>query len=138
MYGFEPKLKSGVCARHPGARVASVVGRYYAMDRDQRWERVQEAYDLLTDGRAPFQAATALDALRDAYARGENDEFVKATAIVAAGGTPAQMKDGDVCVFMNFRADRARQLTCALTDPAFAGFPRAVVPALSVTVSSNW
>ena len=116
------------CADLKGARIASVVGRYYAMDRDQRWERVQQAYDLLTDARAPYQAASALDALRDAYARGENDEFVKATAIVPANVAPAQMKNGDVCVFMNFRADRARQMTRALTDPAFSGFKRARVP----------
>jgi 2,3-bisphosphoglycerate-independent phosphoglycerate mutase len=118
------------CAELKGGRIASVVGRYYAMDRDQRWERVQTAYDLLTAGKAEFQAANAVDALRDAYARGENDEFVKATAIVPAGGAPAQMKDGDVVVFMNFRADRARQMTRALTDPAFSGFARARTPKL--------
>ena len=119
------------CDALNGGRIASVVGRYYAMDRDQRWERVQEAYALLTDGHAPYQAASALDALRDAYARGENDEFVKATAIVPAGGAATPMKDGDVCVFMNFRADRARQMTRALTDPAFSGFARPRVPKLA-------
>ena len=66
----------------PGARIASIVGRYYAMDRDQRWERLAEAYDLLVDGRAPLHAPTAQAALAAAYARGENDEFVRATAIV--------------------------------------------------------
>ncbi|NBR27559.1 MAG: 2,3-bisphosphoglycerate-independent phosphoglycerate mutase [Betaproteobacteria bacterium] len=118
------------CDELKGGRIASVVGRYYAMDRDQRWERVQEAYDLLTAGKASFQAANAVDALRDAYARGENDEFVKATAIVPAGGAPAPIKDGDAVVFMNFRADRARQMTRALTDPAFSGFTRARTPKL--------
>ena len=118
------------CDELKGGRIASVVGRYYAMDRDQRWERVQEAYDLLTAGKAPFHAANAVDALRDAYARGENDEFVKATAIVPAGGAPAPIKDGDAVVFMNFRADRARQMTRALTDPAFSGFTRARTPKL--------
>ena len=108
-----------------GARIASIVGRYYAMDRDQRWDRVAQAYDLLVDGRAPYTAATAQAGLDAAYARGENDEFVKATAIVGSDGRPATMNDGDVVVFMNFRADRARQMTRALTDPAFAGFPRA-------------
>jgi 2,3-bisphosphoglycerate-independent phosphoglycerate mutase len=118
------------CADLKGGRIASVVGRYYAMDRDQRWERVQDAYDLLTTGKAQFQAADAVTALRDAYARGENDEFVKSTAIVPVGGKPAEMRDGDVVVFMNFRADRARQMTRALTDPGFSGFARARMPKL--------
>ena len=123
-----------VCARHPGARIASVVGRYYAMDRDQRWERVAPAYELVVDGRAPHVAASAQAALAAAYARGETDEFVQATAVVDAAGRPAAMADGDAVVFMNFRADRARQLTRALTDPAFAGFARARVPKLSAYV----
>jgi 2,3-bisphosphoglycerate-independent phosphoglycerate mutase len=118
------------CDELKGGRIASVVGRYYAMDRDQRWERVQEAYDLLTAGKSQYQSSNAVDALREAYARGENDEFVKATAIVPAGGDAAQMKDGDVVVFMNFRADRARQMTRALTEPAFSGFTRARTPKL--------
>ena len=122
---------AGQCAELKGGRIASVVGRYYAMDRDQRWERVQDAYDLLTTGKAAYQAASAVEALHNAYARGENDEFVKATSIVAAGASPASMKDGDVCIFMNFRADRARQMTRALTDPAFSGFTRERVPQLS-------
>ena len=122
------------CAAQPGARIASIVGRYYAMDRDQRWDRQQQAYDLVVDGRAPFTATTAAAGLDAAYARGENDEFVKATAVVDAQGRAATMADGDVVVFMNFRADRARQFTRALTDPAFAGFPRARVPALGAYV----
>jgi 2,3-bisphosphoglycerate-independent phosphoglycerate mutase len=111
-------------------RIASICGRYYAMDRDKRWERVQPAYDLITQGRAGFRATTAVDGLRAAYARGESDEFVQATAIVPAGGEPARMNDGDAVVFMNFRADRARQMTLALTDPGFAGFDRAHHPKL--------
>ncbi len=113
------------------ARVASIVGRYYAMDRDQRWERVQAAYDLIVDGRAPYCATDALAGLEAAYARGETDEFVKPTAILDVSGAAASMRDGDAVIFMNFRADRARQLTRALTDPAFAGFARTRVPALS-------
>jgi 2,3-bisphosphoglycerate-independent phosphoglycerate mutase len=124
-------LLDGVCARHPGARIASIVGRYYAMDRDQRWDRVSAAYDLVVDGRARFNAASAGTALDAAYARGESDEFVKATAIADAGGGPGSMADGDVVVFMNFRADRARELTRALTDPGFDGFARARVPRLA-------
>jgi 2,3-bisphosphoglycerate-independent phosphoglycerate mutase len=119
-----------VCARFAGARIASIVGRYYAMDRDQRWERVVQAYQLLVDGSAPYQARSAIDALSAAYARGESDEFVKPTAILGADGQAAAMRDGDVVVFMNFRADRAREITRALTDPAFSSFARARVPKL--------
>ncbi len=124
----------GVCAKTAGARIASIVGRYYAMDRDQRWDRVAAAYELLVDGRAPFTAATALAGLDAAYARGENDEFVKATVIPDRDGRAATMADGDVVVFMNFRADRARQMTRAITDPAFAAFPRTRVPKLAAYV----
>ena len=120
-----------VCARFAGARVASIVGRYFAMDRDQRWDRVAQAYELIVDGRAPYSAASAREALAAAYARGESDEFVKPTAILGRGGEPAVMRDGDVVVFMNFRADRAREITRALTDPAFSAFPRVRVPKLS-------
>ncbi len=119
-----------VCARHADAGLASICGRYYAMDRDKRWERVAVAYDLVANGKAPFRAPDAQAALEAAYARGETDEFVQPTAIVGAGG-PAAMADGDVVVFMNFRADRARELTRALTDPAFDGFPRTRVPRLA-------
>ncbi len=112
------------------ARIASICGRYYAMDRDRRWERVQRAYDLITQGTAEFRAASAVDGLLAAYARGESDEFVKATAIVPAGGEPARMNDGDAAVFMNFRADRARELTMALTDSRFDGFTRLRLPRL--------
>ncbi len=114
----------GKCDELRGGRIASICGRYYAMDRDQRWERVRQAYDLITQGKAAFRGATAVEALHAAYARGETDEFVKAGVV----GAPAPMRDGDAVVFMNFRADRARQLTRALTDPAFDGFPRERVP----------
>ncbi|MEP7061762.1 MAG: 2,3-bisphosphoglycerate-independent phosphoglycerate mutase [Betaproteobacteria bacterium] len=117
-----------VCARVAGARIASICGRYHAMDRDQRWERVHIAYDLLVDGDGAFTAADPQSALAAAYARGETDEFVKPTAIVAAGAAPARMEDGDVVVFMNFRADRTRQLTRALTDARFDGFARGRLP----------
>ena len=112
-------------------RTASICGRYYAMDRDQRWDRVKTAYDLITSGHAEYRAATAVEGLAAAYARGESDEFVKATAIVPPGGASVVMNDGDAVVFMNFRADRARQLTTALTDPDFAGFERARRPRLA-------
>ncbi|MBI1175542.1 MAG: 2,3-bisphosphoglycerate-independent phosphoglycerate mutase [Sideroxydans sp.] len=122
------------CAALGVGRIASIVGRYYAMDRDNRWERVQTAYDLITQGKAPFHAETATAGLQLAYARGENDEFVQATVI----GEAVTMQDNDAIVFMNFRADRARQLTRALTDGEFDGFIREHRPQLAdfVTLSS--
>jgi 2,3-bisphosphoglycerate-independent phosphoglycerate mutase len=105
-------------------KIVSVTGRYYAMDRDKRWERIEPAYQLLTEGQAEFTAATATEALSQAYARGENDEFVKATAIRKNGESPIFVEDGDVIVFMNFRSDRARQMTNCFLDPAFDGFKR--------------
>ena len=111
-------------------RTASICGRYYAMDRDQRWERVKPAYDLITTGAGEFCAPDALAGLKAAYGRGESDEFVKPTAIVPAGAAAVRMNECDAVVLMNFRADRARQITRALTDPDFDGFERAYKPAL--------
>ena len=114
------------CERAGNARIASVSGRYYAMDRDQRWERVRRAWDAIVEARAERTAPDALSALEAAYARGENDEFVLPTVI--EGARP--MADGDAVVFMNFRADRARQLSAAFVAPDFSGF-QARRPALS-------
>jgi 2,3-bisphosphoglycerate-independent phosphoglycerate mutase len=108
------------CTELGNARIATISGRYYAMDRDQRGERVEQAYSAISDARAPFRADTAAAALASAYARGETDEFVKPTVI----GAGAPVADGDAIVYMNFRADRARQLTRAFVDPDFAGFAR--------------
>lgn len=113
-----------LCDRLPGISLASVCGRYFAMDRDNRWDRVERAYNLLVRGEAPFHAETSADALAQAYARDENDEFVQPTAIHAFSQTPVRMNDGDGVVFMNFRADRARELTRAIIDPTFEGFER--------------
>jgi 2,3-bisphosphoglycerate-independent phosphoglycerate mutase len=118
------------CRALGNVHIASVCGRYFAMDRDNRWERVQQAYDLITGAASRHQAKTALDALHAAYARGETDEFVQATAIPHEGKVLA-IGDGDTAVFMNFRADRARQLTRALTDPSFDGFARSLTPRLA-------
>jgi 2,3-bisphosphoglycerate-independent phosphoglycerate mutase len=101
-------------------RCASIIGRFYAMDRDQRWERVEQAYQLLCEGTAEFTAETAVDGLMQAYAREETDEFVAATRI----GDAAPIEDGDAIVFMNFRSDRARELTEAFISEDFAGFTR--------------
>jgi 2,3-bisphosphoglycerate-independent phosphoglycerate mutase len=114
-----------------GVRIASIIGRYYAMDRDRRWPRVKEAYDMLTLGSAPYQAVSALVGLEEAYARGETDEFVKATLIAAPGEDVVRVQDGDAIVFMNFRSDRTRELTRAFIEPEFAEFERGAVPRLS-------
>lgn len=126
------------CATLGTGQIASIVGRFYAMDRDNRWERVQPAYELLTQGRAEFTAADALSGLEQAYARGESDEFVKPTVIIPNDGHAVSMQDGDTAVFMNFRADRAREITRALTDEIFSGFTRTYFPKLAsfVTLSS--
>ncbi|HEY3327723.1 MAG TPA: 2,3-bisphosphoglycerate-independent phosphoglycerate mutase [Novimethylophilus sp.] len=119
------------CTQLKAGRIASIVGRYYAMDRDKRWPRVESAYILITEGKGDFTAESALQGLQAAYARDENDEFVKATAIVPPGENPVQVKDGDVIVYMNFRSDRARELTRAFLDAGFDGFERRRVPRLS-------
>lgn len=101
-------------------RIASVVGRFRAMDRDKRWNRIQQAYQLIVNGKAEYRAQSASKALELAYARGESDEFVKATSIVPIGDDPIRINDGDVVVFMNFRADRSRELVMAMTSTDFA------------------
>ncbi len=114
-----------------GSGIASITGRYFAMDRDKRWERTEQAYDLLTQGLCKFHAPSAITALHQAYERGEKDEFVVPTAIHAENQAPITVQDGDAVIFMNFRSDRARQLTRAFTDPHFDGFTRKVRPVLS-------
>jgi len=105
------------------------------MDRDHRWPRIQASYDLITRGKAEYRALDAEAALEMAYARGETDEFVKATAIVPEGTQPVQVEDGDVVIFMNFRSDRARQITRPFIEPDFDGFERAANPKLGSFVS---
>lgn len=112
-------------------RIASICGRFYAMDRDNRWDRVQAAYDLLTLGKAEHYAPDAISGLRAAYERGENDEFVLPTAIHAPGEDTVTIQDGDTVIFMNFRPDRAREITRAFVDRQFDGFERIAHPILS-------
>lgn len=109
-------------------RIASIVGRYFAMDRDNRWNRVEKAYRLITEGEAEYHAASAIEGLKAAYERDENDEFVEPTWVDGEGG---QVRDGDTVLFMNFRADRARELTQVFIDDAFDGFERKQRPVLS-------
>ena len=111
-------------------RIASLIGRYFAMDRDNRWDRVAAAYNLIVDSVADYTAETALAGLEAAYAREENDEFVKATRI----GEAVKVEDGDAVIFMNFRADRARELSRAFVEPEFNEFPRARLPKMAAYI----
>ena len=107
------------------------------MDRDNNWDRVKPAYELLTEGSGQHTAKTALEGLKAAYARDENDEFVLPTVISADDQQAAVIADNDCVLFMNFRADRARQLTRAFTQPDFDGFERRVVPELAGFVTTT-
>ena len=104
----------------PGASFGTLGGRYFAMDRDTRWDRVEKAYRAITSAKTDLRAASAAEGLADAYARGESDEFVQPTVI---GDYPG-VRDGDVVIFVNFRADRARELTMAFVSDPFEGFSR--------------
>ena len=142
--GFVADLEERLALAHPNARIATVGGRYFAMDRDQRWERVEAGYDAIVHAEAAHHAASASAAIEAAYARGETDEFVAPT-VIGRDGEPADgIHDGDAIIHLNFRADRARQLTHALADgPAFDRFDRtspvgrpAPVDLLVVTMTS--
>jgi 2,3-bisphosphoglycerate-independent phosphoglycerate mutase len=120
-----PTSGAGFLDQVPG--VATVSGRYYAMDRDRRWDRVKRAYDAIVRGEGA-RADDAGDAVRASYERGVTDEFVEPVVI----GDPSQgrIRDGDVAIFFNFRPDRARELTRALIEPGFAEFDRGSAPPL--------
>lgn len=122
------------------AFVASVCGRYFAMDRDRRWERTREAYSAVVCGQADNTATSGANAVQDAYMRGETDEFIRPTVIVGADGRPlAQVEDGDSVLFFNFRADRARQLTHAFTgQDHWDGFSRCRVPRVTFTTMMEY
>ena len=118
-----------------GGRFASVIGRYFAMDRDHRWPRIKKAFDLIAHGKGEYTAESAMQAVEQAYARGETDEFIAATSIVKAGEEPVAVQDGDVMIFMNFRSDRARQITRPFIEPGFQEFDTGRVPKLASFVS---
>jgi len=115
-------------------QIASIIGRYYAMDRDHRWPRVEAAYNLITQGQAEFCASDGATALQMAYERGESDEFVLGTAITQ-NGNPIRVEDGDVVIFMNYRSDRARQITRPFIEDDFDEFERKYIPKLATFVS---
>ena len=114
------ELMQELIDRIPGASIRTVSGRYYAMDRDKRWNRVERAYNAIALGQSAIRADSAIDSLLQAYEREENDEFVQPTVI----GNPEGVRDGDSIIFINFRADRARELTMAFVNQTFDGFTR--------------
>lgn len=118
------------CCTYPNWKIASVIGRYYAMDRDNRWDRIELAYNALVLGEGRT-ATSAKAAIAEAYAAGETDEFIKPVVIIENGKPVATINDGDVVLFYNYRGDRAREMTRALTDPAFNGFKRKKLPQLA-------
>lgn len=116
-------------------RFATVAGRYYAMDRDQRWERVQLAYQAIVEGQGP-RAKSASDCVKASYAADVNDEFIVPTVIEGPDGSIGNIKAGDSVVFFNFRPDRAREITRAIVDVDFAGFERNLVPTKFVCMTT--
>jgi 2,3-bisphosphoglycerate-independent phosphoglycerate mutase len=114
------------CAALGVGKIATLVGRFYAMDRDNRWDRVKLAYDLIVKGQSELTADSALNALQAAYDRNETDEFVLPTAILDADGKTTVLDPEDSVVFMNFRADRAREISQAITEESFSAFDRGV------------
>ena len=117
-------------------QIASIIGRYYAMDRDNRWDRVQKAYELITEGKADRLSTRADGAVQAAYKARETDEFINPTTVIESGDTPYTVDDNDAVIFMNFRADRARELAQAfvLPDHEFSGFARHKQPKLAAFV----
>ena len=125
-------------AHYEGGRVqiASIIGRYYAMDRDNRWDRVQKAYELITEGKADRLSTRADGAVQAAYKARETDEFISPTTVIGRDEVPYTVEDNDALIFMNFRADRARELAQAfvLPDHEFSGFARQKQPKLAAFV----
>ncbi|MFA5983488.1 MAG: 2,3-bisphosphoglycerate-independent phosphoglycerate mutase [Methylococcaceae bacterium] len=120
-------MEAGFAALGVG-KIASLCGRFFAMDRDNRWERVKSAYDMIVKGQAQWHSVSALQGLHQAYERGETDEFVPPTMILDDQGQPILLDPDDSIIFMNFRADRARELCQAITEHDFNGFDRQYAP----------
>jgi 2,3-bisphosphoglycerate-independent phosphoglycerate mutase len=118
-----------------GGRIATVSGRYYAMDRDNRWDRIELAYDAIVHGEAePPHAESGEAAVRSAYERDETDEFIKPTLV----GDEGQIREGDAVLFFNFRPDRARELTRALAEPGFDEFDRGDAPKIEFATLTEY
>ena len=130
---YLPELQQVLDSTGTG-QIATVTGRYYAMDRDNRWERTKLAYDAIVGGVSATPAANPLEAIRASYAAGVTDEFITPIVVVQADGAPVgPIRDGDSVVFFNFRADRARQLTRAIAFQEFDGFERGSWPRVHYT-----
>jgi 2,3-bisphosphoglycerate-independent phosphoglycerate mutase len=129
---------SGRASGHSGCRIATVTGRYYAMDRDRRWERTQAAYNAIVHGDG-LRVADPLRAIADAYEAGETDEFVRPRVVIGADGEPlGRVRDGDGIIFFNFRADRVRQITRALASAEFSEFDRGYAPRVDVVTMTEY
>jgi 2,3-bisphosphoglycerate-independent phosphoglycerate mutase len=128
-----------VMRRAGTGRIAAVIGRYYAMDRDRRWDRTKQAYDAITRGIGHATGRSAVALSEQSYAAGVTDEFIKPAIVVDADGRPvATIRDGDSVIFFNFRADRMRQLARALAFGDFDGFERVVHPKVHVTTMTEY
>ena len=122
----------------PQARLATIVGRYFTMDRDQRWERVQRGYDLLTLG-VGTQTKHPLQTLRRSYEQGVSDEFIEPISVLAENGThQGRVEDGDALIFFNFRADRMRQIVTAFKDDDFSDFARSLHPRANLLTMNRY
>ena len=119
------------------AKIASLGGRYFGMDRDRRWERVKKWYDASVRGVGPT-VTDPVEAIRDAYHRGQTDEFIDPVVVQENGQPVAPMRDGDALICFNFRSDRMRQILRALTDPGFDGFDTGARPAVSVATMTSY
>ena len=119
MRTYIDSLEAHLAQANADGGIATLMGRYFAMDRDKRWDRTERAYRALASAQADHFAATPLEALEAAYARGETDEFIVPTIV----GEPRPIRDGDAVIFFNFRPDRARQMTLAFSQPGFKEFP---------------
>ncbi|GAA0756220.1 2,3-bisphosphoglycerate-independent phosphoglycerate mutase [Psychroflexus lacisalsi] len=117
------------------SKLASIIGRYYAMDRDKRWERIEKAYDLIVKGEAESYTENPLEVLQESYDNGVSDEFIKPIAITSNGEPVAKIAEGDVVIFFNFRTDRGRQLTQALSQEDFHDYGMKSIPLYYVTMT---
>ncbi len=122
---------------HTSVRVASVSGRYYAMDRDRRWQRTELAYRAVVDGLGPA-ASSPGGAIRTAYDAGQTDEFILPVVVTEGGRPVAPIQDGDAVICFNYRSDRMRQMVSALIDPSFSGFPISRNPRITVTTLTSY
>ena len=124
------RLREHIC-RHNYGDIASICGRFYAMDRDKRWDRTEKAYRLYTEGDG-LHEKDPVEAVQKAYQRGEMDEFVKPVVLTDKGDHPLGMfRDGDGVICFNFRSDRVRQITHAFNDAQFPYFERRILPHLN-------